>query len=329
MNRKRVWSTGIMAALSLGIFTSQGVVVSADSEAWKTAYGNVLWQYYDVWNTEGVSMEMYDDKNSIVNYVVYFGPFSDEANLAFSVTDLDGNQVPELVIGHTYVSEESEFFNVFDVFTYADGQVVQLFRAGERSGLTMCRDGIISENGSGGAAYNYQWYYVINPDGKSANIIAYYYINGSDMTVENIDGYESVFDGDYEKYLNQYEPMELSWNVLTEGMITGETVDRETAGEPFTPYDITVAPIFKKGVCQNGYEVFSNQYLKRVGSEEYNKYLVIGDYQETDQETDILYIRDPQTNDTLITEVVDLRTGEVTETKADGTEERYFIFEKR
>ena len=44
----------------------------SETDAARTAYGNILWQYYDIWNTDDVSLSLYSE-DSIVNYQVYYG----------------------------------------------------------------------------------------------------------------------------------------------------------------------------------------------------------------------------------------------------------------
>ena len=81
----------------------------SETDAARTAYGNILWQYYDIWNTDDVSLSLYSE-DSIVNYQVYYGYASTDANYQlnrytyrdFTLKDLDGNGTEELMIGIDY-----------------------------------------------------------------------------------------------------------------------------------------------------------------------------------------------------------------------------------
>ena len=87
---------------------------------------------------------------------------------------------------------------------------------------------MISENGSGGACHTItQSYYTIGSDGKSCDTIGYYYINGDDQTVEDLEGTVTPFDGNYDQYLYQYEEETLSWKEVSESSIAEKTVPRE------------------------------------------------------------------------------------------------------
>ena len=217
----------------------------SETDAARTAYGNILWQYYDIWNTDDVSLSLYSE-DSIVNYQVYYGYASTDANYQLNrYTYRDGNGTEELMIGIDYGGSGNA--SVLDIFTYASGRAVRLLSGAERSHLTLCRDGVISENGSGGAAHNYQSYYTIGSDGKSCDTIGYYYINGDDQTVEDLEGTVTPFDGNYDQYLYQYEEETLSWKEVSESSIAEKTVPREAAGAALTWREIGKAPSTRMG----------------------------------------------------------------------------------
>lgn len=296
----------------------------SETDAARTAYGNILWQYYDIWNTDDVSLSLYSEE-SIVNYQVYYGYASTDANyqLDFTLKDLDGNGTEELMIGIDYGGSGNA--SVLDIFTYASGRAVRLLSGAERSHLTLCRDGVISENGSGGAAHNYQSYYTIGSDGKSCDTIGYYYINGDDQTVEDLEGTVTPFDGNYDQYLYQYEEETLSWKEVSESSIAEKTIPREAAGAALTWREIGKAPIYKNGMINNGYEVFAAYCRRTWSEEEFAARLITQDYEGEQPGTNVFEITEQESGVWIGTATLNLSTGEVTEERADGSSETFSV----
>lgn len=286
-------------------------------------YAEILRQYDQVW-TNKLSMEQYSEE-SLVNYLLYMGDWGADAQLVFSLTDLDGNGTEELMLGLAQAGD-FEKVSLLDLYTCAEGSAVRLLDAGERWSFQICENGILSENSSGGAAHNYQSYWKIGADGRSCDAVEYYYVNGEDQTVENLEGNLQSFDGNYEQYLKRYPEAKLDWKILGQGEIE-KLLEDSVPLEDMTAEDIVEAPHFRKGRCSNMAEVAANYYLRKWGYENYNNYWLNQDYLEENQEKDYFSIQDASTGEILSEVTVDCRTGKATESKPDGRVLEYSIFD--
>lgn len=295
---------------------------AAESGDMLSSYGNILWQYYDIWNGGNPDMQMNGDPEDIVNYLLYFGNYDGTISLAFALDDLDGNGIRELLIG--MLSNGS--CSVIDVFSYVDGTVVHLFSGAERSHLTVCEDGIVSENSSGGALHNFQYYYKINEDGRSCDAIRYYYINSEDYTVEDIEGTVNPFDGNYDQYLHIYNEAQSGWISMDETGIAEKTVERDMAGPALGKTEIVQAPHFRNGLCENIWTVLENYYLRRMGADMYRNVYFNFDYENNDRTMEYADIIEQQTGQVLYSVCVDLGSGDAVETKYDNTVEYFNVF---
>ena len=69
-------------------------------------------------------------------------------NVGYALMDIDGNGVPELLIGD---NESVSDGVIIDLYTYIDDSIVYLETSGERYGIKLSKNGIIYRYGSGGA----------------------------------------------------------------------------------------------------------------------------------------------------------------------------------
>ena len=69
-------------------------------------------------------------------------------NVGYALIDIDGNGVPELLIGD---NESVSDGVIIDLYTYIDDSIVYLDTSGERYGIKLSKNGRIYRYGSGGA----------------------------------------------------------------------------------------------------------------------------------------------------------------------------------
>lgn len=111
-----------------------------------------LEELYDFADKRGLSSELY--------YYVYDSSPSDKAG--YLQEDIDGDGVDELLLGkyNTDAPEyKQEWFDVwpdeiYDMFTIRDGKLLHVFKGWCRNRYFLCGNGIIANEGSGGAASN-------------------------------------------------------------------------------------------------------------------------------------------------------------------------------
>lgn len=127
-----------------------------DTDTAVNAYGEILDMFYykilGGWDcTEDVS------------YMFYWGYTSVEtlSDAGYALVDLDGNGVPELLVSTV---EDAGSGMIFDLYAFADGEVVHAATSGERYCYYLCADNTVYYWGSSGASNSTEINYGINPD---------------------------------------------------------------------------------------------------------------------------------------------------------------------
>lgn len=122
----------------------------------ESAYGEVLDMFYykilGGWDgTEDVSYMFYWDYSSAKTL----------SDAGYALTDLDGNGVPELLVSTV---EDAASGMIFDLYTYAGGEVIHAATSGERFCYYLCGDDTVYYWQSSGAGNSTQIDYGIDPD---------------------------------------------------------------------------------------------------------------------------------------------------------------------
>lgn len=128
------------------------------------AYFNILGGY-SIALLDGYSVPMLEE-NGFNTLCAYY----DESQVGYVIEDIDGNGVPELLIGE--IGEwggGSGFF--FDLYTQVDGQPVLVAASSERDRYYLCQNGMIANEGSSGADDSFCGYYEIDPATGELRII--------------------------------------------------------------------------------------------------------------------------------------------------------------
>jgi len=128
----------------------------------------------------------------------------DEIPIYYAFFDIDGNGIPELLIGS---SLHRDHIAIFDVFTWHYGQVLYLFDyfLGERTHLFIHDNGVVAVVGSGGA-FTHGWsFYEISPDGHTPNLLDMVLRDGQPPTFlrGSFDG-EEISESEFESIIMQY-----------------------------------------------------------------------------------------------------------------------------
>ena len=115
--------------------------------------------YYGLRNSFGEDWGEADEASYLWAY--YYTDGLSGAGYCFQ--DLNQDGVPELLISPV---DSAQSGAIYDLFTYSGGQVVHLCASGERDWFTLCENGTISEEGSGGAGLH-EWSYYTLPAGRA------------------------------------------------------------------------------------------------------------------------------------------------------------------
>ncbi len=145
-----------------------------DAEAvegsYEDAYKEILDKYYVAMNEK---WDMQQVSEASLNYMsVYMksekGDFL--VGTGYYISDIDGNGIPELLIGNT---EDNEFFKntVFEVYTLVDNQPEIILSGEDRCIYYLCDDGKFINQISGGPASTSCYILEIGEDGKTLNAV--------------------------------------------------------------------------------------------------------------------------------------------------------------
>lgn len=165
-------------------------------------YGPVLDAYYTALD-EGWGVEKYMEAN--LNYLP--GVVGDPWKVGYCMEDLDGDGVPELLIG----SVEGSY--IYAMYTMKEGAPVLVLRGSERNTYQLVSDGAFFSRGSNGAActgYNFYTFYdgqlhfqdalIFNADADPEN--PWFYAMDEDWDVSNDLPYGT---GDAEAHIQMVE----------------------------------------------------------------------------------------------------------------------------
>lgn len=185
----------------------------SDDEALEL-YREVLDLFYDNITTGWANYELTYEFGDIpdINWYIptYYSDISNIDTLGYQFEDLDGDGVPELLIG---VEGFSEYFydELYDIYTVENGEVVHLASGAERVQYRLCGDGTIYSTAASGAAdVTYEHSEVVD---------------GELSTIECVWSVPTTYDFDDTGY-------ELTWYYSTTGLYdNGIEIDEDEAFE--------------------------------------------------------------------------------------------------
>lgn len=136
------------------------VLSSADGEE---LYKDVLDMYY-----YKIKNQNWTDNDDVSIAYLYNENYKELGNTGYAFIDIDGNGVPELLIG----DKDSENYGwILDLYTCIDNQIVHLGTTWERFGISISKNGRIYQYGSGGARLTSQEECVIDVKNKALSVV--------------------------------------------------------------------------------------------------------------------------------------------------------------
>ena len=136
------------------------VVSSVDGEE---LYKDVLDMYY-----YKIKNQNWTDNDDVSIAYLYNENYKELGNTGYAFIDIDGNGVPELLIGDKD-SENNGW--ILDLYTCIDNQIVHLGTTWERFGISLSKNGRIYQYGSGGARLTSQEECVIDVKNKALSVV--------------------------------------------------------------------------------------------------------------------------------------------------------------
>ena len=127
------------------------------------AYKPVLDEYYRAL-CNGFSLQ--EAHNAGLCHLIGYGSLSD---IGYTFSDIDGKGTPELIIGE--LNSTGDYVGMFfDLFTIEDNVAKRVVSSTERSRFYLCENGILANEGSGGAFLTQWGYYYFDGDTNLTHI---------------------------------------------------------------------------------------------------------------------------------------------------------------
>ncbi|MBD5459609.1 MAG: hypothetical protein HDR26_01515 [Lachnospiraceae bacterium] len=96
---------------------------------------------------DGEESEDYDFSSMIYMY-------GNQSRMGYLIEDIDDNGTDELIFGENSVDPDSSWDGaIYDIYTVSDGKLVHVLDGWERNRYYFCENGMIANEGAGGAAY--------------------------------------------------------------------------------------------------------------------------------------------------------------------------------
>lgn len=111
---------------------------------------------------EGNVEEEAEDEDYDFSYIIYlYGPhYGPSMGLGYLIEDIDGNGTDELIFGENDEPDSAWDGAIYDLYTISDGKLVHVFDGGERNIYYICENGMIANEGAGGASSSVDAYYI-------------------------------------------------------------------------------------------------------------------------------------------------------------------------
>ncbi len=197
----------------------EGTNTPAPEIDYMQVYASVLDDFYAV-IVNGSDWD-FDIEGATGVWEVTMGAGSDEAlqNIGYTILDISGDDIPELVIGGIEESDGSDCYGsiIYAVFSCANGTPTCTLEGWGRNSYSWMSEGRFLNRGSSGAMYSILATYTISPNGTSLICDDYYFTFEKDENFEQI-GYYHNTTGEWDKSVS--EEMDITgeefWEMETE-----------------------------------------------------------------------------------------------------------------
>lgn len=134
--------------------------------------------------------------------IIYIGRNSE--TLGYRIEDIDGNGIEELIFGENW----GEHTVIYDIYTIFEGELVHVLEGWDRNRYYLCENGMIANEGSGGAARSNYSYFTF--DGVELHLAEAVIYDG-DKDRENPWFYsvESEYDAEYAEPISEERAAEI------------------------------------------------------------------------------------------------------------------------
>ena len=142
-------------------------------------------------------LEVYD-----FSVIIYMGRHSE--TLGYRIEDIDGDGTQELIFGENW----GDHTVIYDIYTISEGELVHVLDGWDRNRYYLCENGMIANEGSGGAAHSNYSYFTF--DGVELHLAEAVIYDG-DKDRENPWFYsvESEYDAEYAEPISEERAAEI------------------------------------------------------------------------------------------------------------------------
>lgn len=210
---------------------------SGDDYDYAEIYGDVLNQYYATLYM-AVPMDEVSDGFIYLNEALNYNDSAADLiyQVGYTITDLSGDGVPELVIGSISAANNGENTgdNIYAVYTCVDGAPYLTFEGWTRNQYYYVNGGSFYNEGSSGAMSSSFGMFVLSEDGTELECISFYFTAESDDD-PTVEAYYHNDNGTIEKGISE----EVSEDTYNEELMTFEYATGEIELTSFDSYNYT------------------------------------------------------------------------------------------
>ncbi len=163
-------------------------------------YAPLIGEYYDFIVTGGTDEFIEDGFIGVREVMGYTEPETLLGTLGFSITDLSGDGIPELMIVND--DEWLPSTQILAVYSCVEGTPKLVFEGWARNRYHLMNDGRIYNEGSNGAAYSIFGIYELAEDGTKLLCSDYYFTYEKDETFTEIGIYHNT-TGEWDKAVSE------------------------------------------------------------------------------------------------------------------------------
>ena len=206
-------------------------------------YAPILDAYYEL-IYYGTADEKIESTTGVMELLTYEGFDEAAEQFGYSIEDISGDGVPELLMSFIHEETEEGFFgrDIFAVYCCNDDEVQRVIDGGGRQSYCMMENGDIFYMGSAGAAYSIFGTYALSEDGAELICKDYYFTHEVDGDFANIGCFHNT-TGEWD--VDASEKMDVTldefWQMELDLMEQVALVEVQ----PFTDYVPVDVPVYE------------------------------------------------------------------------------------
>lgn len=202
----------------------------------------------------GFDAELLDEQGMQLSYMWYLYPVQSLSDAGYMLCDLNDDGVPELITSIVAAGDGM----IYDLYTYLDGEVINLASSGERDRYYLCADNVIANEGSSGAMDSVFGFYQFNSESDTLELkefVRYYGMNSangawfySTTNTDDVAEMEQISEANARALIDGYTRVPLTLTLLEQYLPAAEVQDRLPVSEtpslfPIDYIGMTVAEV--------------------------------------------------------------------------------------